>query len=114
MTVILASVLALAVGTVQPWSLTAAAQHGQGDDQQAHFNAIAERLELTVAQQETLAEPFLEAFEAMQQLHRLHDVIAAHLTEDQKDSLAQMIHDALGGRSSHEPHGQGHHDEDRH
>ena len=109
MTMMLAAVVALAVGVHQPWSLTAEAQHGQTDDPEAHFNQIAERLELTAAQRETLAEPFREAFAAMQQLHRLHDVIAADLTDGQKDKLARMIHEALGGSSDSEGHGQRHH-----
>ena len=109
MAAMLAVVVAFAVGALQPWSLTAEAQHGQADDPQAHFNQIAERLELTVAQRETLAKPFSEAFAAMQQLHRLHDVIAADLSDEQKAKLARMIHEALDGSMPHEGHGKRHH-----
>ena len=114
MTVMLAAVVALAVGVHQPWSLTAEAQHGQTDDPEAHFNNIAERLELTAAQRETLAEPFREMFAAMQQLHRLHDVIAADLSDEQKAKLARMIHEALDGSMPHEGHGKRHQGGARH
>ncbi len=109
MTVMLAAVVALAVGALQPRSLTAEAQHGQTGDPEAHFNTIAERLELTAAHRETLAEPFSEMFAAMQQLHRLHEVIAADLTDEQTDKLARMIHEALDRSSVSEGHGQRHH-----
>ena len=49
MTVLLAAVFAVGVGE---------AQHGHSSDPPDHFTAIAERLELTAAQRETLEEPF--------------------------------------------------------
>ena len=122
MTLMLAAVPAVAVGAMQPWSLAAEAQHGQAADTQhghaadpqAHFDEVAGRLELTAAQREALAEPFDEAFAAMQELHRLHDVIAAELTDGQKEKLAQMIHEMLGASFSAQQHGQRHHGERRH
>ena len=51
MTVLLAAVFAVGVGE---------AQHGHSADPPDHFTAIAERLELTAAQRETLEEPFRE------------------------------------------------------
>ncbi len=103
MTVMLAAILAVGVGE---------AQHGHSADPQDHFTDIAERLDLTAAQRETLEEPFREAMAAMRELHRLHDVIARDLTDEQKNKLAQMIHHAMGGSAS--KHGQGHYGGARH
>lgn len=75
-------------------------QHGQAPDPQAHFQKVAERLELTAAQREKLAEPFQKAFAAMTELHRQHSLIEAELTEAQKSELSEMIHEVLG--SAHE------------
>ena len=102
MTVMLAAILAVGVGE---------AQHGHSTDPQDHFTDIAERLDLTAAQRETLEEPFHEAMAAISELHRLHDVIARDLTDEQNNKLAQMIHDVMGGSAS--KHGQGHHGEAR-
>lgn len=82
-----------------------AAQHGHAQAQDSHFAEIAERLELSADQRETLTEPFHEAFAAFEQLHRLHDVIASELTEEQKSKLSALIRDAVGER---------HHGEARH
>ena len=112
MIVMLAAILAVGVGAVPSWSFTAEAQHGHAAEPKTHFDEIAERLELTAAQRETLAEPFHEAMAAMQELHRLHDVIARDLTDEQKNKLAQMIHDVMGGSAS--KHGRDHHGEARH
>ena len=114
MTVMLTAVLAVAVGAMHPWTLTAEAQHGEAADPRAHLDAVAERLELTDVQRETLEKPFHEAFAAMQELHRLHDVIAAELTDGQKEKLAHMIHEALGGSLSEQQHGQRHHGDGHH
>ena len=70
MTMMLAAVLAVGAGVLQQWNLTALAQHGEAEDPQAHFDMIAERLSLSEAQRETLAEPFHAAFAAMQELQQ--------------------------------------------
>lgn len=106
-------VLAVAVGIPQPWSATAAAQHGQHDDPQAHFDLVAERLELSDAQRQALEEPFHEAFAAMQTLHRVHAVIADELTDAQQEHFTEMIHQMLGRefpvqRHGEHPHGEAH------
>ena len=88
MTVMLAAVAAVGVGE---------AQHGHSADPQDHFTVIADRLDLTSAQRETLEEPFREMMAAMQELHRAHDVIARDLTDEQKTEFAQMFRDALRG-----------------
>ncbi len=103
MTVMLAAIFAVGVGE---------AQHGHSADSSDHFTAIAEGLDLTAAQRETLEEPFREMMATMQELHRLHGVIARDLTEEQKNKFAQMFHDAMEGSAS-KP-GQGHHGEARH
>ena len=89
--------------------LPALAQHGTASDPEVHFNKMAEHLELTDSQREALAAPFGEAFEILQQLHQLHDVIAAELNDEQKASLASMLHSMLGG-GSHESHGEARHE----
>jgi hypothetical protein len=66
------------------------------NDPEAHFHALAEHLELTPEQQQTLAEPFNEAFAAMQRLHQLHGEIAAELTDEQQAALAEMVHEMMG------------------
>jgi hypothetical protein len=73
-----------------------AMQHGDMSDPEAHFRAVAERLALTAGQREVLAEPFTEAFAAMQRLHELHAAIAAELTDEQKATLATMMHEMMG------------------
>ena len=90
--------LAAGVGSLYSSSPTLGAQHGHSDPQ-AHFDKVAERLSLTASQREKLAQPFHQAFAAMEELHRLHEVIAAELTEEQKGQLREMIHTML----SHSP-----------
>lgn len=85
----LVAVLALAVGAFQPWGLAAEALHGS-------------------AQHESLTEPFHAAFAAMQELHRLHDVIAAELTESQQHHLARMTHEMMCGGMSEREHDEEH------
>ncbi len=109
MTVMLTAVLAVAVGAMYPWTPAAGAQQGEAADPRAHIDKVAERLELTDAQRETLEKPFHEVFAAMQELHRLHDVIAAELTDGQMAKLALMIHEGLGELVSNQQHGQRHH-----
>ncbi len=109
MTGMLTAVLALAVGAMHPGSLVAEAQHGHGqhgtaDDPQAHFDELAKHLELTADQREAITAPFTQAFAAMQELHRLHGVIAAELTPDQQQKLAKMMHEAMGNSMSAERH----------
>jgi len=85
-------------------------QAGQADDPEAHFAKFVEHLELTDTQRDALAGPFQEAFAAMQELHRLHGVIAAELSDEQKEKVAQMMHQAMGGgmHMEHEGmHGEG-------
>ncbi|TDI45422.1 MAG: hypothetical protein E2P02_07325 [Acidobacteria bacterium] len=103
MTAMLTAVLAVGV---------AEAQHGHSADPPDHFTAIAERLELTAAQRETLEEPFREMMAAMQELHRTHDVIARDLTDEQKTKFAQMFQDAMEGSAA--KNRTGHHGEARH
>ncbi len=103
MTVMLAAILEVGVGE---------AQHGHSADPQDHFTDIAERLDLTAAQRETLEEPFREMMATMQELHRLHGVIARDLTEEQKNKFAQMFDDAMEGSAAKSR--QGHHGEARH
>ena len=103
MTAMLAAVLAVGVGE---------AQHGHSADAPDHFTAIAERLELTAAQRETLEEPFREMMAAIQELHRTHDVIALELTDEQKTTFAQMFDEAMKGSAARNR--KGHHGEARH
>ena len=103
MTVMLAAIFAVGVGE---------AQHGHSADPPDHFTAIAEGLELTAAQRETLEEPFREMMATMQELHRLYGVIARDLTEEQKNKFAQMFDDAMEGSAAKSR--QGHHGEARH
>ena len=115
----LATVLVVAIGAAGTGLVAAHVQHGHAAEQaepmdpQAHFEAMAEHLSLTPTQQETLAEPFLAAFAAMEELHRLHDVIAAELTDEQRHQLAEMIHGMLGAGMG-ERHAQSDHDGSRH
>jgi hypothetical protein len=89
-------------------------QHGQASEAAEHFHALVDQLALSEQQQHALAEPFQEAFAAMQKLHRLHDVIAEELTSEQREKLAAMIHEMLGAsfreqmQGDDAPHG-GHH-----
>ena len=80
----LAAVLAAGLGTVGIFGQAAVAQHGQ-HDQQGQAD-----------QRETLAGPLREAFAAMQELHRLHGVIAAELTEEQQAKMNEMVHGMMG------------------
>ena len=107
------AVLAISVVAIQPWIAAAEAQHshasGAQDDHateaQDHFHALVGQLDLTEDQQHSLAEPFQEAFAAMQKLHQLHEVIATELTDEQKNKLAQMIHEMLGASFAEQMHG---------
>lgn len=115
MTVTLVAIVALAVGTLHPWSPAAEAQHHQArphqaPDPQAHFDHFAEKLSLTAEQREALAEPFAQADAALRELHRLHELIAAELTEEQRTALAEMLHGAMDGRMGSTHHRPSHHD----
>lgn len=113
----LAALLVFTVGAIHPWGAALAGhegttQHGHGDAAQHeatgpedHFHAMLGHLELTEAQQEVLAEPLREAFAAMQELHRLHEVIVAELTEEQQKALAEMVHSMMGTAPT-DGHGQ--------
>ncbi|HXV63621.1 MAG TPA: hypothetical protein VEK15_23170 [Vicinamibacteria bacterium] len=111
MTGMATTALAVGVGSLHSLGLTAEAQQGHMSDPQAHFDKIAERLALTASQRESLAQPFHQAFAAMEELHRLHDVIAAELSEEQKGQLREMIHAMLshspseGHDHARDPHG---------
>lgn len=109
---VLALALAVAAGALYPLVPAAEAQHGaqrhgQAADPDAHFNEVAARLQLTDAQRTALAEPLSQAFAAMQQLHALHETIAAELTDAQKEELAKMMHEGMEGASMHGRHGHG-------
>ena len=106
MTLAVAVALIAAFGAPQSGLLTAASQHQ--DDAAAHFEAIAQRLALTQDQREQLLQPFHEAFAALQQLHDLHAVIAAELTDGQRRDLADLIHESMAASTSHESHGEHH------
>ncbi len=107
MGVTMIAILAAAAGVIHPWATTAEAQHsasrqhGEVDDPQEHFAALADMLTLTAAQREALQAPFAEAFAAMQQLHQLHDVIAAELTDEQSEVFGNMIHKAMAEQMGH-------------
>ncbi len=104
--------LAVSVAMIQPWAVAAVAQHGHGTEAQHgeaanpedHFSMFAAELELSAEQQHALAEPFSEAFAAMQQLHHLHEVIAEQLTDAQQEKFAEMVHERMGASMS----GHGH------
>ncbi|HSF15776.1 MAG TPA: hypothetical protein VLK65_09490 [Vicinamibacteria bacterium] len=110
MTGMATAALAAGVGSLQASSLVLGPQHGHSDPE-AHFDKVAERLSLTTAQREKLVQPFHQAFAAMEELHRLHEVIAAELTEEQKGQLREMIHTMLshspseGHDHARDPHG---------
>ncbi|HEX9701075.1 MAG TPA: hypothetical protein VGD06_16605 [Acidobacteriota bacterium] len=131
MIVMASAVLAAALGVMQPWNVAAeaqhgghagavqhgpdaAVQHGHAADPQAHFDELARQLELTAAQQEALAGPFQEAFAAMQELHRLHDAIAAELSDEQTHKLAEMIHGMFAAGFAGQHHGDDRHPQPRH
>jgi hypothetical protein len=114
MIVMASAVLAAALGVMQPWNVAAEAQHGHAADPQAHFDELARQLELTAAQQEALAGPFQEAFAVMQELHRLHDAIAAELSDEQTHKLAEMIHGMFAAGFAGQHHGDDRHPQPRH
>jgi Spy/CpxP family protein refolding chaperone len=72
--------------------------HGQRSDPEAHFQKVSDRLELTEAQREKLENPFHDAFAAILELHRLHDEIAAELTDEQKPELGEMVRSHFSAR----------------
>lgn len=106
------AVIAVSVAMIQPWALAAVPQHGHGVEAQHgeaanpedHFSMFAAELELSAEQQHALAEPFSEAFAAMQQLQHLHEVIAEQLTDGQQEKFAALIHEMMGASMS----GHGH------
>lgn len=107
--VALTAVVVAGLGALEPWNHAALAQHGQpqhegAGDSQDHFDVVATRLELTSDQRQALAGTFEEAMAAMQELHRLHDVIAAQLNDGQKEKLAELMHEAMGGSTTHQSH----------
>lgn len=108
------AVLAVALGATHFLPLTAEAQHGHGAEPQSHFEAVAGMLELTADQRQALAAPFQEAFAAMQELHRLHDAIAAQLTDAQRDKLREMVHERMGEAFSTHAHHMSDHDGGQH
>ncbi len=119
MGIALAAVVAAGLGTAGFYGHAALAQHGQHGQNQAdsgaaglaeHFHRMLDELALTSEQREKLAEPLGQAFAAMQELHRLHGVIAAELDEEQVAKLNEMVHGMMGaGMASDdhdaEPHG---------
>ncbi len=113
MGIALVAVLAISVGAIHPWISAAEAQHGDAAERQHghaaeaqdHFHELTAQLELTTEQQHSLAGPFEEAFAAMQELHRLHEVITDELTDKQTEKFAQMIHEMLGASFAEQQHG---------
>ena len=117
MGVTLVALLAVSVAFIQPLAVAAVPQHGQvgqhGDaggagrelgTPEEMFAMFSTHLELTDEQRHAVAEPFAEGFAAMQELHRLHEVIAAELTEEQQETFTGMIHEMMAGP----PSGHGH------
>jgi hypothetical protein len=102
MGVLMTGVLALGFGTFGPWAGVLEAQHGEpaqhghADSPMPPFEHVADALELTAAQRESLEQPFAEAVAAMQQLHHQHEVIAAQLTDAQKEKFATLVHQMMG------------------
>ena len=119
MGVMMVAILAAAVGVIQPWALTAEAQHGQHGEQgqaidpEEHFKAWAEELELSAPQREVLASTFIDGFAAMGELQRVHGAIVSELNDVQKAKFAKMIGGMMGGMGAGGEHGQhqgqGHH-----
>ena len=114
MGITLVGALAVSLGFVLPHghgALHAEAQHGSAQGQHGHamsiqdqFEAFATHLELTEEQKEAVAAPFQEGMMALENLHRLHSMIAAELTEEQQHQFAEMVHGMVGASFT----GQGH------
>jgi len=80
------------------------AHDSQMHDPQAHFEHVAAQLSLTAEQRDALAEPVGKILAAVQEIHRLHEAIAAALTEEQKTALRVMLHKSLPGHAGGEHH----------
>jgi hypothetical protein len=102
--VALIALLAISLGFAQPWMSVAEAQHGHGAGAEEQFDAFATHLELTDVQREALAAPFREGFAALQNIHRLHGLIVAELTDEQADQFAEMVHEMVGASFAGEGH----------
>jgi hypothetical protein len=109
---LLIATLAVAVGVLQPTSLTAQAQdHGhQAGEPAEHFAMIADMLELDEAQKEELLDPMTRVIANLDELAQLHGLVAAQLTDTQKEQftgmLIQTVTERLGAAMPH--HGSGH------
>ena len=111
----LLAVLAFGAGALHPSTSSAEAQHGEAQHGHVatpadHYAEVATMLELTPEQRETLAAPFDKAFAAMTTLHEQHAVIAAELTGEQEEKLADLMHEMMGmdHGGEHGSHGSGH------
>jgi len=113
MGVMLVAVLTMALGVTQPWIESAEAQHGDaaeaqhghGAGVQEQFDAFAAHLGLSAEQEESISAPFHEGFNALQNLHRLHGMIAAELTDEQQGQFAEMLHEMMGASFAVTAHG---------
>lgn len=108
--------LAVAAGFLTTADHTAIAQHGHGAqaetqaEAQAHFDNLVKELELTTEQRAAIAPSFGRAFALMQELHGLHETMAAEMTEAQRAKFEAMMRHALGGATSEaHPHGAAQH-----
>jgi hypothetical protein len=101
MTLTLAAGLAVAGAALHAWSSSAQnthqQQHVQPADPQAHIDRVVEHLSLTDAQREALADPLARLRDTLDEVHRLHEAIAAELTAEQKAALADAIHNGMAG-----------------
>ena len=112
----LTAVLAATVGSMHASKFTPESQQPQqteATDPESYFDEVVQRLELTADQQQALEVPLQQVIVAMEELQRLHDVIATELTDTQQGKLAHVFHEVLGGSLGEQlhggDHGQGHH-----
>ena len=114
MGVALIVLLAISLGFAQPWMAAAEAQHGHGLGVEEQFDAFATHLELTDAQKEVMAAPFREGLAALENIHRLHGLIVAELTDEQAEQFAEMVHQMVGASFAGESRGDEGHGGDHH
>ena len=109
--VALAAAAAITVAAYHQTGPAPGAQHHQAADPQAHLDAVINQLSLTSEQRQALAGPLAELAAAMREVHRLHDVITAELSDEQKAALAEAMKKHHGGAHppGHRPsHGGAH------
>jgi hypothetical protein len=100
----LAAVLAVSLGFAYPSTPVAEAQHGHGMGMQEQFDAFSSHLELTDHQIEAVAAPFQEGLAALENLHRLHGLIMAELSEEQQQQYTEMVQDMVGSSFTGQSH----------